>query len=162
MVVRAIGEFALILHVQVERIARKAEKDASTRSAARNSMHVRDSLLSEIPRDYDALGDYRATVDRLREETAAELGHEPMPPEKLSMIATALAALPLTALMLPPVPVELATWQVALVLALTWTASFRLQCGRYDRFQARWNRKVLAHAGAATPPAAESRFLQAR
>jgi FAD/FMN-containing dehydrogenase len=33
-------------------------------------MHVRHTLLSELPRDYDALGDYRATVDRLREETA--------------------------------------------------------------------------------------------
>jgi hypothetical protein len=125
-------------------------------------MHVRDSLLSEIPRDHDALRDYRATVDRLREETAAELGEEPMPPEKLSMIATALAALPLVALMLPTVSVELATWQVALVLALTWTASFRLQCSRYDRFQAQWNRKVLAQAGAAAQPAAEVRFLRAR
>jgi hypothetical protein len=122
-------------------------------------MHVRDSLLS-APRDYDALGDYRAAVDRLREETAAELGEEPMPPEKLSMIATALAALPLVALMLPPVPFDLATWQVALVLALTWTASFRLQCSRYDRFQAQWRRKVLAHAGTAAQPA-DLRFLHA-
>jgi hypothetical protein len=125
-------------------------------------MHVRDSLLSEFPRDYDALHDYRATVDRLREETAAELGGQPMPPEKLSMIAMALAALPLVASMLPTVPVELATWQVALVLALVWTASFRLQCGRYDRFQARWNRKVLAHAGTAAQPAPEIRFQRAR
>ena len=125
-------------------------------------MHVRDSLLSEFPRDYDALHDYRATVDRLREETAAELGGQPMPPEKLSMIAMALAALPLVASMLPTVPVELATWQVALVLALVWTASFRLQCGRYDRFEARWNRKVLAHARTVTRPPAEFRFLRKR
>jgi hypothetical protein len=125
-------------------------------------MHVRDTLMSEFPRDHDALGDYRAAVDRLREETEAELGGQPMPPEKLSMIATAVAALPLVGLLLPVAPVELATWQVGLVLALVWTASFRLQCGRYDRFEARWNRKVLAHARTVTPPPAELRFLRKR
>ncbi len=124
-------------------------------------MHVRKSLVNEAPQDNDWLGDYRAAVDRLREETAAELGGQPMPPEQLSMIAIALAALPLVALMLPIIPVQPATWQVGLVLAVVWTASFRLQCSRYERFQAHWNRKVLAHASAVASPSARLRFLLA-
>ena len=55
-------------------------------------MSVRESRRPEFPRDADWLGGYRAAVDRLREETADELGGQPMPPEAFSMLATLVAA----------------------------------------------------------------------
>src|SRR3954468_10460330 len=121
-------------------------------------MSVRKPSPRDFPRDEDWLGAYRTSVDRLRDETAAELGRQPMPPEAFSMIATAVTAVPLTALMLPAVPFDLATWQVALVLALVWSASFRFQLGRYARFQARWDRKVVAHARAVPRVRGDRRF----
>ena len=122
-------------------------------------MPILRTFPNELPRDDNYLADYRATVDRLREETAAELGGQPMPPETLSMIALAVASLPLMALLLPTIPVNIATWQVALVELVVWAAAFRFQCGRYDRFQALWNRKVLAHAAT---PVDSLRFLSTR
>ncbi|MFO1210932.1 MAG: hypothetical protein U1E40_17215 [Amaricoccus sp.] len=111
----------------------------------------------ELPRDEDWLGTYRDAVDRLREETADEFGGQPMPPEAFSMLATAIAVLPLTAFLLPAAPLDLATWQVGLVLALVWVVAFRLQVGRYARFHDRWDRKVLAHARIAVRVPADRR-----
>lgn len=95
------------------------------------------------------LAEYRATVDRLHSETVAELGGQPMTPEKASMIAIALACPLLAALMLPAVPLEPHVWQVLMVVVVIWGAVFRIQSWRYERFLARWHGKLAAHdAGA--------------
>ncbi|MFO1142342.1 MAG: hypothetical protein U1E59_08125 [Amaricoccus sp.] len=116
----------------------------------------------ELPSDADWLGDYRAAVDRLSEETADEFGGQPMPPEAFSMLATLVAALQLSALMLPWVPFEPATWEVGLALALVWAAAFRFQVDRYARFEERLDRKVLAHARSAVRVPADRRFRRRR
>ena len=97
-----------------------------------------------MPPSPDSLADYRAAVERLRSETVAELGRQPMPPEKLSMIATAVASLPLVALLLPTSPVQPAVWHLVLGQALVWLAAFRIQSPRYHRFMTAWRRKVAA------------------
>ena len=108
----------------------------------------------EHPAETSYLDDYRAAVERLRGETVAEIGGQPMPPETLSMIAVTVASLPLVALMLPAVPVEPKVWQVGLALFAVWLAAFRIQSLRYARFHERWQRKVAAHhAAAAMAPA---------
>ena len=61
--------------------------------------------------DTDYLDDYRAAVERLRGETVAEIGGQPMPPEKLSMFAVMIASLPLMALLHPAIPIEPHGWQ---------------------------------------------------
>ena len=94
------------------------------------------------------LADCRAAAEQLRRETAAEVGAAPMPPEKLAMIATMLASLPLAGLMLPPAPVEVHGWQVGLALLLVWAGVFRLQSLRYARFEALWQRSFAAHVRA--------------
>lgn len=94
---------------------------------------------------HDGLADYRATVERLRGETAAEFGGHPMPPEKLSMIATAVASLPLVALLLPTSPMQPAVWHLLLAQAVVWLVSFRFQQPRYHRFMAAWRVKVAAY-----------------
>lgn len=109
-------------------------------------MAVREALLGEDPhRDEGCLAEYRAVVARLHDETEAELGGQPMSPEKLSMIAVALASLPLVALLLPTVPLEPQVWQVAAAEIAVWLAAFRIQSLRYDRFDARLRRKIALH-----------------
>ena len=95
--------------------------------------------------DTDYLDDYRAAVERLRGETAEEIGGQPMTPEKFSMFAVMLASLPLVAMLLPAIPLELHGWQDALALFAVWGVAFRVQSLRYARFQARWSRKIAAH-----------------
>jgi hypothetical protein len=113
------------------------------------------------PRDHDWLADYRRAVERLRGETAAELGGQPMPPEALSAIALAVASVPLVALMLPPVPLQPQVWQVGLALAIVWLGAFRIQSVRYARFHDRWRRKVVGLAAASAAPGHEDlRFLR--
>jgi hypothetical protein len=112
-------------------------------------------------RDDDWLADYRRAVERLRGETAAELGGQPMPPEALSAIALAVASVPLLALLLPPVPVEPQVWQIGLAMAVVWLAAFRIQSVRYARFHDRWRRKVVGLSAAAVAPGHEDlRFLR--
>ena len=93
---------------------------------------------------------YRAAVERLRGETEDELGAQPMPPEKLSMFAVAIASLPLVALMHPAIPLQPVGWEVGLALSVVWLIAYRFQARRYERFQAVWRRKVAAHHAAET------------
>ena len=119
--------------------------------------HIPDE---ELPSEDGYLGYYRAAVERLRGETVAEVGTQPMPPEKLSMFAVALASLPLVALMHPAIPAQPVGWEIALSLSVVWLIAYRFQARRYDRFLAVWRRKVAAHHAAevATLPA-DLRFL---
>ena len=87
----------------------------------------------------------------------AEFGRQPMPPEKLSVIALAMAALTIIALLLPPIPVEPQVWQVGIALVVVWLATFRIQSVRYARFHEHWQRKVLAHTAAATVAGSDAR-----
>lgn len=106
------------------------------------------------------LGSYRRAVERLRGETADELGAQPMPPEKLSMFAVAVASLPLIALMHPAISLEPLGWQVAVALAAVWMIAYRVQAPRYRRFQEHWHRKIAAHhAAEAVAPQQALRFL---
>jgi hypothetical protein len=111
-------------------------------------MAVFDAPADDDSGELRCLADCRAAAERLRRETAAEVGVAPMPPEKLAMIATMLASLPLAGLMLAPVPVEVHGWQVGLALLLVWAGVFRLQSLRYARFQALWQRSFAAHVRA--------------
>ena len=99
----------------------------------------------DLPRDEGYLAEYRALVAQLSDETAAEFGGQPMPPEKLSMIAVALASLPLVALLLPTVPLEPQVWQVAAAEIAVWLVAFRIQSLRYHRFDARLRCKIALH-----------------
>jgi hypothetical protein len=94
------------------------------------------------------LDDYRAAVERLRDETVAEIGGQPMPPEKLSMFAVMFASLPLVALMHPAIPIDPNGWQDGLLLFAVWLVAFRVQRLRYARFHARWHHKIAAHDAA--------------
>ena len=76
---------------------------------------------------------YRAAVERLRGETEDELGAQPMPPEKLSMFAVAIASLPLVALMHPAIPLQPVGWGVGLALSVVWLIAYRFQARRYER-----------------------------
>lgn len=107
---------------------------------------------------HDGLADYRATVERLRGETAEEFGGQPMPPEKLSMIATAIVSLPLVALLLPTCPLEPQVWHLAGAQALVWCAAFRIQSPRYHRFMSAWRGKVAACEFAMVPAERSLRF----
>ena len=102
--------------------------------------------------DTDYLGHYRAAVERLRGETVAEIGGQPMPPEKLSMFAVMIASLPLMAMLHPAFPLEMHGWQNALALFAVWGAAFRVQSLRYARFHTRWHRKIAAHQVAECGP----------
>lgn len=108
-----------------------------------------------------ALDDYRRTVARLREETEAEIGPQPMAPEMASMIAIAAASLPIVALMLPGIPLDLQVWHVGLILGAVWGSVFRCQRLSYDRFEACWRAKVVAYQ-AAEPAPMGSRLLRGR
>jgi hypothetical protein len=99
------------------------------------------------------LADYRAAVERLRQETAAELGGQPSAPESAAMVAVLVAALPLVALPLaallhPSVPVHLQVWQVGVVQATVWGSVYWHQRRRYDRFHERLRSKIAAHQAA--------------
>lgn len=94
------------------------------------------------------LADYRETVARLRDETVDELGRQPLAPETVAMLAVMVASLPIVAVLHPKNPVELAVWQVGVILAAVWAGAFWLQRARYDRFQAAWLRKVADHGAA--------------
>jgi len=99
-----------------------------------------------------ALDDYRRTVAWLRDETEAEIGPQPMAPEMASMIAIAAASLPIVALMLPGIPLDLQVWHVGLILGAVWGSVFRCQRLNYDRFEACWRAKVVEyHAADAVP-----------
>jgi hypothetical protein len=104
-----------------------------------------DKCPAETAPAQTCLADYRDTVERLRDETVVELGRQPMPPETASMLAVLAAALPIVAALHPANPVTLEVWQVGAILAAVWLAVFRLQSGRYERFQAAWSHKVAAH-----------------
>ncbi|HRO11158.1 hypothetical protein [Amaricoccus sp.] len=111
------------------------------------------SQVEPSPREDSAetsyLDDYRAAVERLRGETVAEVGGQPMPPEKASMLAVLAAALPLLAVALhPAVPVEPNGLQEGLALLAVWLVAFRVQSPRYARFHACWHRKIAAHQAA--------------
>ena len=99
----------------------------------------------------DPLADYRDAVERLRDETADELGGQPMLPEKASMLAVMFASLPMIAGLHPAMPVQLGVWQVAVVHLGIWSAVFWLQRQRYNRFHARWHSKVAAHQEGCVP-----------
>jgi hypothetical protein len=94
------------------------------------------------------LQDYRAAVERLREETIAEIGPQPVAPEAASMIAVMVASLPMVAMLHPSIPLELQVWQVAVVQAAVWGGVFWLQRQRYERFQDRLRRRIAAHQAA--------------
>jgi hypothetical protein len=115
--------------------------------------------IDDASREGGCLADYRRAVERLRCETVAELGREPMPPEALSAIALAVVSLPLVALMLPSIPVEPEVWQVGVALVAVWLGAFRIQSVRYARFERHWQRKVVAHAAAAASTAEDLRIL---
>ena len=108
-------------------------------------MHRFDQPAREDFAETSYLDDYRAAVERLRGETVAEVGGQPMAPETASMLAVLIAALPLIALLHPAVPLEPHGWQDGLALLFVWLAAFRIQSLRYARFHARWRRKVAAH-----------------
>ena len=102
---------------------------------------------------------YRETVERLHDETVDELGRPPMAPETVAMLAVIVAALPVVAALHPGNAVELAVWQVGVLLAAVWAGAFWLQRGRYDRFQAAWSRKVADHgAGPLVIPVRDFRY----
>jgi hypothetical protein len=94
------------------------------------------------------LADYRAAVERFRQETVAELGRQPNAPESAAMVAVLVAALPLVALFHPSVPFHLQVWQVGLVQAAVWSGVFWYQRRRYDRFHERLRRKIAAYQAA--------------
>lgn len=109
--------------------------------------------------DNSCLADYRETVERLRDETVGELGRQPMAPETAAMLAVLVASLPIVAVLHPANPIELAVWQVGVILATVWAGAFWLQRGRYDRFQAAWSRKVADHGSAPVViPACDFRY----
>ena len=116
----------------------------------------------EQPAETSYLEDYRAAVERLRGETVAEIGGQPMPPEKLSMFAMMIASLPLVALLHPAIPLEPHGWQDGLALLAVWLVAFRVQSLRYARFDARWHRKIAAHHAAEALPAVADRSLLSR
>jgi hypothetical protein len=116
----------------------------------------------EHPAETSYLDDYRAAVERLRSETVAEIGCQPMPPEKFSMLAVMIASLPLVALMHPAIPVEPHGWQDGLALFAVWLVAFRVQGTRYARFQARWHRKIAAHHAAEIVAVADGQGLLGR
>jgi hypothetical protein len=124
-------------------------------------MGTGNALRDTPPRD-DCLDDYRAAVERLLGETVDEFGRQPMPPEKLSMIAVAVASLPMIAIMLPTTPIQLQVWQVGLVQAAAWFFAFRIQSQRYNRFHAAWQRKVAAHRAVAVAVPVDARLLGRR
>lgn len=124
-------------------------------------MPVYDQFTFDEPPGEDGyLGVYRQTVERLRGETAAEFGRQPMPPEKLSMYAVSAAALSLVALLHPAVPVQSSGWVVALALAAVWVVAYRIQTSRYERFQSRWRGKIAAHDAAEAAPGSALCFIR--
>jgi hypothetical protein len=113
----------------------------------------------ELSRDSGCLAEYRRTVEQLRGETVAELGAQPMAPEKVSMIAIAVVSLPLVALLLPMIPVKPEVWQVCLALVVAWLAAFHIQSARYQRFHAHWQRKVVAYNADLIAPVVSGRLF---
>jgi hypothetical protein len=111
----------------------------------RPAMHRFDQPARDDFAETSYLDDYRAAVERLRGETAAEVGGQPIAPETASMLAVLVASLPLVALLHPAVPLEPHGWLAGLALLVVWLAAFRVQSLRYARFHARWRRKVALH-----------------
>jgi hypothetical protein len=107
-----------------------------------------DRTQDAFPREDPCLAAYREAVERLRHETIAELGRQPMPPEQAAMLAVVLTSLAMIVTLHPSAPFTLQVWQVALVEIAVWVGVFRLQCRRYERFQARWHGKLAAHRAA--------------
>lgn len=109
---------------------------------------TRPDRIQDSPPCDDWLAEHRVAIDRLLAETIDEFGPQPMPPEAASMLALLAASLPLMALLLPATPVTLEVWQVGLTLVAVWATVFALQRRRYDRFQAHWQGKLIAHRAA--------------
>jgi hypothetical protein len=104
-----------------------------------------DQSVREELAETSYLDDYRAAVERLRGETVAEVGGQPMAPETASMLAVLIASLPLLALLHPAIPLQPHVWQHGSALLVVWVLAFRVQSLRYARFHARWHRKIAAH-----------------
>jgi hypothetical protein len=102
-------------------------------------MHADDFPGAELP---DPLIACRRRLDRLRREAVAELGPQPMIPEKFSMLAMMLASVPLVLLVQLDLPGRFAALEVGLALPSVWLAAFLYQRARYDRFQARCDRRL--------------------
>ena len=100
----------------------------------------------------------RRRLDRLRREAVLELGPQPMIPEKFSMLAMMLASAPLVLALQFDLPVRLAAVQVALALPAVWLGAYLYQRARYERFQARCERRLQQALAALERPEA-SRFL---
>lgn len=123
--------------------------------------HFNQTPREDGPASY--LDEYRAAVERLRGETVAEIGGQPMLPEKLSMFAVMVASLPLMAFLHPAIPVEPNGWHAAATLLVVWWAAFRIQNLRYARFHARWRHKIAAHhAAEAMDPVPATSYLSRR
>jgi hypothetical protein len=106
----------------------------------------------------DCLTACRRQLDRLRHEAAAELGPQPMVPEKFSMLAMMLASAPLVALVHLDPAHRLAALETGVALLAVWLAALQFQRVRYDRFQARCDRAVQ-HALAEPEPSDAPRSL---
>ena len=122
---------------------------------------VREATREDILAEFSYLEAYRAAVERLHGETVAEVGGQPMTPEKFSMFAVMIASLPLVAVLHPAIPIEPHGWLDGLALLAVWLVAFRVQSLRYARFQARWHGKIAAHHAAEALPAS-SGFLRFR
>jgi hypothetical protein len=106
----------------------------------------------------DPLSACRLQLDRLHRDTAAEVGRRPVAPEMFSMLAMMLTSLPLVLLAQFDLPVRLAALEVAVVLPTVWLGAFLFQRGRYDRFQARCDRR-MQHALATSDRQGDAGFL---
>jgi hypothetical protein len=93
-------------------------------------------------------------LDAFRRRLDAELGPEPMIPEKFSMLVLALAGAPLVLLAQLDLPMPLAAFELGATLPAVWLGAFLYQRLRYDRFEARWSlRARLALADQDPSPA---------
>jgi hypothetical protein len=106
----------------------------------------------------EALAACRRRLDRVHCEAAAELGPQPMMPEKFSMLAMMLASVPLVALLHLDVTHRFAALEVGGALLAVWLGALRFQRFRYDRFEARCDRAVQ-HALAQPEPSDAPRYL---
>jgi hypothetical protein len=111
---------------------------------SRNERRMRPHAPDPEP-DLDPLASFRRRLD-------AELGPEPMIPEKFSMLALAFAAGPLALLAQVDLPVRSAAFGLGAALPAVWLAAFLYQRLRYDRFEARWNLRARLALAEQEPP----------
>jgi hypothetical protein len=93
-------------------------------------------------------------LDAFRRQLDAELGPEPMIPEKFSMLALALVGGPLALFAQIDLPVRLAALELGAALPAVWLAAFLYQRLRYDRFEARWTHRARLVLAEHDPPTA--------